>query len=246
MRRIMAIINASLKSIFQFKSLIMVYLGIALICTAVIGIVGAKLIIEPASGRIDENTLVHYIGILGYCAAVVLTGINYCVLFSVPLTREKVNKNIESLLATISSIKEIWIAKSIALFLPGFLLGTIIPLFLTLIFSSIYLSSSFVVFSNVWIVLCTYFAVQVIYLCLSLLIHFVGLIGNTEAGNVIATIFLPVFAGLVINLLARHILYINSSVFFISNIGLAVILFIVCIMFRYKFRKEKIILSCQK
>jgi hypothetical protein len=246
MRRIQAIITASLKSTFQFKSLIMVYLGIVLICAAAIGVIGAKLIIEPAATKVDDSTLLNYIGILGYCFAVILTGINYCVLFSVPLTREKANKNIESLLATVASVKEIWIGKSIALFIPGLLVGTVIPFLLTVIFTNSYLSSSFAVFSNPWILLSTYVAVPLVYLCLSLLIHFVGLVGNTEVGNVIATIFLPVFAGLVINLLARNVFDINSIVFFMSNIGLGVLFLIVCMMIRSKLKKENIILSCQK
>ncbi|WP_062052420.1 hypothetical protein [Bacillus sp. JCM 19034] len=117
--RMRPIINASLRSIFQFKSLIIVYLGIVLICALAIGLIGSKLIIEPimSNGLINKSSLSYYIGIIGYSTAFILTGINYCVLFSVPLTRDKVNKVIESLLATASSVKEVWVAKSVALFI---------------------------------------------------------------------------------------------------------------------------------
>jgi ABC-type transport system involved in multi-copper enzyme maturation permease subunit len=44
---------------------------------------------------------------------------------NVPIVREKVNGNIESLLATTLSSKEIFIGKSLAIFLPGFIISTI-------------------------------------------------------------------------------------------------------------------------
>ncbi|MGN8844759.1 hypothetical protein ACTNDN_18300 [Niallia sp. HCP3S3_B10] len=242
-----SIINASLKNIFQFKSLIMVYLGIVLICALAIGLIGAKLIIEPIVnyGMINESNLRYYIGIIGYSTAFILTGINYCVLFSVPLTREKVNRVIESLLATASSVKEVWFAKSIALFIPGFLIGVIIPYLLTEFFSLTYLSSSYIPFANMWIVLSTYLAVPIIYLCLSLLIHIVGLVGNVENGIVIATIFLPVISALIINLLARNVIALDTPIFFICNIGIALILFFICMANSSKLNKEDIVLSCK-
>lgn len=43
---------------------------------------------------------------------------------SLPITKEKVNGNITSLLATPLSPREIWIGKSLAIFLPGFIIST--------------------------------------------------------------------------------------------------------------------------
>ena len=42
-----------------------------------------------------------------------------------PIIKEKVNGNIESLLATTLSPKEIFIGKSLAIFLPGFIISTV-------------------------------------------------------------------------------------------------------------------------
>ncbi|MDD5622990.1 MAG: ABC transporter permease subunit [Actinomycetota bacterium] len=44
---------------------------------------------------------------------------------SFPIVKEKVNGNIESLLATPLGSKEIWIGKSLAIFIPGFIISTV-------------------------------------------------------------------------------------------------------------------------
>ena len=51
---------------------------------------------------------------------------------SLPIVKEKVNGNIESLLATPLSPKEIWIGKSLAIFLPGFVIS-IVPTLIVLL-----------------------------------------------------------------------------------------------------------------
>jgi len=50
----------------------------------------------------------------------------------VPVTKEKVNGNIESLLATPLSPKAIWIGKSLAIFLPGFVIAVVSTLIVVL------------------------------------------------------------------------------------------------------------------
>ena len=51
---------------------------------------------------------------------------------SLPITKEKVNGNIESLLATPLSPKAIWMGKSLAIFLPGFVIAIIPTLIVVL------------------------------------------------------------------------------------------------------------------
>ena len=51
---------------------------------------------------------------------------------SLPITKEKVNGNIESLLATPLSPKAIWMGKSLAIFLPGFIIAVISTLVVVL------------------------------------------------------------------------------------------------------------------
>jgi len=52
---------------------------------------------------------------------------------SLPVVKEKVNGNIASLLATTLSPKEIWIGKSLAIFVPGYLLSIISTMIVLLV-----------------------------------------------------------------------------------------------------------------
>ena len=54
------------------------------------------------------------------------------------MTREKSRGNIESLMATPLSVKDIWIAKSLAVFIPGMVLGEILTLAALLAVNYIY------------------------------------------------------------------------------------------------------------
>jgi len=51
---------------------------------------------------------------------------------SLPVTQEKVNGNIESLLATPLSPKSLWMGKSLAIFLPGFIVSVVVTLVVVL------------------------------------------------------------------------------------------------------------------
>ncbi|OBR97166.1 hypothetical protein CLRAG_00850 [Clostridium ragsdalei P11] len=79
MKKICSIINANLKNNLQSVSLVSIYFGIALICTAVIGMIGIKSVIDPAieSGKINSEMYSYVLGILGYCTAFIVTGISY-------------------------------------------------------------------------------------------------------------------------------------------------------------------------
>jgi ABC-2 type transport system permease protein len=52
---------------------------------------------------------------------------------SLPLTREKVNGNIESLMATPLSPRELWLGKSMAIFLPAYLISIAVPVIVVLV-----------------------------------------------------------------------------------------------------------------
>ena len=52
---------------------------------------------------------------------------------SLPITKEKVNGNIESLLATPLSPKAIWMGKGLAIFLPGFVISVVAALVVVLV-----------------------------------------------------------------------------------------------------------------
>lgn len=248
MKKMCSIINVNLKNNLQSLSLVIVYLGIALICTVVIGIIGVRSFILPAirTGKANSEAIGYIIGILGYITAILVTGICYSTLFSNSLIREKINGNIESLLGTSTSVKTVWIAKSIALFIPGFLMGTIFTLGLTEFINVAYVSPNFQLHLNPYVTISTYIIVPITYFCLSLLMNLVGLIGRAMDGGVIGIIFVSGVVTVMINLVARNTINGHSWPFIVVNLALACILMILCIIFKNKLNAERIVLSCRK
>lgn len=174
-----------------------------------------------------------------------VTGISYSTLFSTPLIREKIRGNIESLLATSTSAKMIWVAKTIALFIPGFIMGIVFSVGLTAFINFIYLSPNFTFSLNFWTAACTYIALPIVYFSLSLLMNLVGLIGKAMDAGVIGIIFVAGVTALMINLVARNTVDAGSWPFLLVNFALAGILFILSIMFQNKLKTERIVLSCR-
>lgn len=248
MKKICSIINANLKNNLQSVSLVSIYFGIALICTAVIGVIGIKFVIDPAieSEKINSEMYSYVLGILGYCTAFIVTGISYSTLFSTPLIREKVSGNIEALLATSTSVKMIWIAKSIALFIPGLIMGIVFSIGLIGIINTLYISSGYEFILNPCITVCTYIALPIVYFCLSLLMNLVGLIGKVMDAGAIGIIFVSGIAALMINIVARNIINAASWLFLLVNLALAGIIIVLSIMFKNRLKAEMIVLSCRK
>ena len=159
------------------------------------------------------------------------------------MTREKSRGNIESLMATPLSVKDIWIAKSLAVFIPGMVLGEILTLAALLAVNYIYFVPKVGFIYTYWIGLASFLAVPLVYLCLSLLAHLIGLTGKPATGNVVGQVFLPVVLTLMINLTVRHILDATSWPFTLANFGLAAIIAFIVIFLQPRITRERIVLS---
>ena len=72
------------------------------------------------------------IGLIGYFLPLFVLMTFIWAFASLPIIKEKVNGNIASLLATPLSPKEIWISKSLAIFLPGFAISAVSTLLVLL------------------------------------------------------------------------------------------------------------------
>ncbi len=158
------------------------------------------------------------------------------------MTREKSRGNIESLMATPLDVKDIWIAKSLAVFMPGMIIGEILTLAALLAVNYIYFVPRVGFIFTQWMALSSFLAVPLIYLSLSLLVHLIGLTGKPATGNVVAQIFLPVSLTLMINLLIRNILD-ASWPFTLVNFGIAVVMAVIVIILKSRITKERIVLS---
>lgn len=245
MKDIALITTTSIKNNFRLKIIIAVSITVVLIC--VIGLVAAfcLLAISPAVAVETPNrhTLEIYLCVTIYSCCLIGLGVNMNVFAFQTMTREKSRGNIESLLATPLNVKDIWIGKSLAVFLPGLVLGEVLVLISLLTVNYIYFVPEVGFLINPWIATSSFIAVPLIYLSLSLLVHLIGLTGKPATGNVIVQIFLPVFATLMINLGVHGVLDAASWQFTLANLGLAVVIGAIAILLRPRLTAERIVLS---
>jgi hypothetical protein len=85
--------------------------------------------------------------------------------------------------------------------------------------------------------------VPIMYLCLSLLAHLIGLTGAPQSGNVVVQVFLPAMVVLAINLSVQTGLGITSWSFALINLGIAAVIGIVVALLYPRLTKERIVLS---
>jgi ABC-type Na+ efflux pump permease subunit len=157
--------------------------------------------------------------------------------------REKTRGVIESLLVTPLRVNDIWFAKSFAVYLPGLVFSWVLTLISLFTVNAVLIVPKIGFLINPWIVVSSFIGVPLIYLFLTLLVHLVGLVGNPISGNVIAQVFLPVYATLVINLGVRSILEVTSWLFFLINLIIAIIAGIAVLFLKQYLNKERIVLS---
>lgn len=248
MKKIGSLIHVSLKNNLQSLPLVVTYFITALVVTFAIGAIGVRGFIDPIvkSGKATPQLLGYIIGILAYSTMLIVTGINFCILFSVPLTREKVRGNIESAMAAAIHPKTIWFAKSAALFISGVVTGYVFAFGLTQIIQMLFIPPAYGVRMSMWIILCIYLCVPIAYFALSLLMNLVGMIGRAMDGGVIGVIFTAGMTTLMIQLAARKTVDAGSWPFLLVNFLLAVLLFAISSLFEKKLQPERIVLSCKE
>ena len=245
MKDIGLIIITSIRNNLRLKIVLIVYISVVIICVLGIAITFCVFLIAPAmdAASPDRSELELYLGLIMYTTCFISLGVNLNAFAFQSMTREKSRGNIESLLATPLKVKDIWIAKSLAVFVPGLVLGEILTFIVLITVNYIYFVPSIGFLFNPWIAVSSFIAVPLIYLCLSLLVHLIGLTGKPATGNVIVQIFLPIIITLMINLMLRHILDATSWPFTLANLGVAAAAAIAVIFLQPRLKKEKIVLS---
>ncbi|SOD63846.1 ABC-2 family transporter protein [Streptomyces zhaozhouensis] len=246
MRQLLAVTGINLRNNMQSKALIVVFVGIGVLLVGIAGVVAGAFVLGPEADDGDSTPaeLGNSLGLIGYATTVVIIGASYSVLFSVPLTRDKIRGTLESLLATPTSARQVWLGKSLALFLPGAIVGNVLALGLTLVLAYGYLGSGEVEW-NGWLLLTTHVAVPLVYTGLSLVVHVAGLLGRVANANVLNVVFLPGFTATMLNLAGRGVVDAGSSAFLAINVGAAAVLVLLAVVFARKLTKERIVLSCR-
>ncbi len=239
--------TTSIGNNLRLKAIGIVFIIVTLVIVALLVILFCVLLIKPAvsTASPDRTDLELYLGLIIYSTCFLTLGINLNSYGFQSMTREKTRGNIESLLATPIKIKDIWIAKGLAIFIPGLIVGEIFTLITLIAVNYIYFIPSIGFIINPWIVVNSFIAAPLVYLCLGLLVYLIGLTGKPATGNIIAQIFLPVMINIVIQLILHtDILNSASWSFTVANIGLASVIIIITLFLQPRLTKEKIVLSC--
>lgn len=244
-----AMINAGIKNNLRSRTLLVIFIGLAVMFVGGIAFIFCLLGISPAvaKGGLDmRSDLELYLGLILYTACMMGLGVDMNAFTAPSMTREKSRRNIESLLATPLKPKDIWLARSLAIFLPGLVVGEVLTIIALFAINYIYIVPEVGFLVTPWIAVSSFVMVPLIYFCLSLLVNLIGLTGSPNTGNVIVQVFLPVMVALVINVGLHHILDTTSWLFTLINLGIAAVIGIVIVFLYPRLTKERIVLSRQE
>ncbi|NLE89739.1 MAG: hypothetical protein GX602_02180, partial [Dehalococcoidales bacterium] len=140
MRDIALITTTSIGNNLRMKIVIAVAIAVVLICVASLVVAFCILAIAPAmKAEIpDRHMLETFLCVVVYGSSLIGIGVNMNVFAFQTMTKEKTRGNIACLLATPLKVSHIWIGKSLAVFLPGLVLGEVLGLISLLAVNYIY------------------------------------------------------------------------------------------------------------
>ncbi len=246
MKNISPIITTNMRNNFRSKTVVVIWYGTALLILVALAALFGILLIAPELNKVspDRAKLQLYLGIIMFSAGALGLGINLNALGFTSMIKEKSRGNIQSLLATPVRLKDIWIGKSLAIFIPGLILGELLTLISLVAINYIYFVPKVGFVFNPWRAVTGFFAIPLIYFCLGLLVYLIGLTGKPVNANIIAQAFLPVYLNIIIQMLLRTTIFDASSwTFTLINIGLALVIAILVIILQFRLTKEKVALS---
>jgi ABC-2 type transport system permease protein len=245
MNHISIVMQAAIKTSLRLRSVVIVSMGVVFICVIGVAAIFATQFIGPGLNVVipDRSILENFFGLILFTTCFISIGIFASVNAFQSLIREKARGNIQALLATPLTPVDIWLGKSLAVFIPGLVFAVVMTVAAFLVINFIYFIPQIGFFFTPWMLISNLVAVPLVYLVLMLLVHEIGLAGKPATANIITQIFLPVIIALMINLAVRDVINAGSWLFLIALFGLAVIIGIFVLKLRSTLTAEKIILS---
>lgn len=236
---------AGIRRNLRMKTTLILLIVITLIIIAAVAAIFCMQFIGPElnSQAPSRSVLAESLSLILYITNIVGVGVTLNSFGFQTMVREKERGNLQSLLATPLKDTDIWLGKSLAVFLPGLVLATVLTGLALIIINAIYFIPETGFLITPHIVINGFVVAPFIYLFLVPLVHLVGYTDTPMTGNVIAQVFLPVITTLMINLTLRNVVEINSWLFAGINIGIAVIIGILVFSLRSQLTPERIILS---
>jgi ABC-type Na+ efflux pump permease subunit len=245
MRNIYLLTASGIKSYLRSKITLAIAGSVILMITVALAVALSYFLIGPEmrAERPDHSKLELYLSLIMYATCIIGVGVNLSSYAFQSLVREKSRGVIASLLATPLRAGDIWVSKSLGVFLPGLVLGEILALIVMIAVNFYYFVPETGFIMTPWIALSVFLCAPLVYLALSFLVHIVGLTGKPATANAIVQVFLPLFVSLMINLIVRDVLDASSWTFTVINFGIAAAIGIAAFCLRHRLKNETIVLS---
>jgi ABC-2 type transport system permease protein len=245
MSNIALVMKFAVKNQLRMTATTVITLMIILVCAAGTIAILAALILNPETEKAapDLSVLQNVMGLTLFCASFITIGIYTSVFSYQSLVREKARGNIQALLATPVSPQELWLGKSLAVFLPGLVFTIIFTLAAFLVLNLIYFTGDTGFVFTAWMFISNLLAVPLLYLAVTMFVHIVGLVGKPVTANVIGQIFLPLMANVMIQLAVRTSLGADSWLFAVILLGTTGVIGIGTLFMYCNLKSETIILS---
>lgn len=247
MKKLAALIKMSNRRNFESSALFFTYVITTVIVLAVGCLICSTAVLNPMvadPATTGEELGFAYLAIL-LGLMIVSVGICYSVMLGVPMTKDKANGNVESMLAANANIGDIWAAKTISLFAVSLVVGLAATAAAGLILKLICIPAGTALTLNSWFLVTIFAGVPLMYLGECFLVCVIALCYSAEGGNVIGAVFCPGITILVINLVARKTVDPTTPVLFIIFVALAAVMLVLSLILFKKADKEKVVLSCK-
>jgi len=245
MSNIWLVTFAGMKNAFRMKVGMIILISVTMIIVVGISLLMCLLLIAPEmeSAAPDRETLEAHLGIILYASSLVSLGVAVNSLVFQTMVKEKVRGNLSALMATPLGVIDIWLGKSLALFVPGMVIAIILTVLNLVIINMIYFLPVIGFVVDWYMLVNSLIILPVMYLAFGMLVHLIGLTTKPATGNIIAQVFLPVIANIMIQLVIRNVISVDSWQFMAINLGLALIMGGIIIMLRPRLTPERVMLS---
>lgn len=238
-------IVAHLRNSYRLKPALFVMLGLsALLIGGLITLVCVLAIVpETRSPNPNAAAAARYLALIVYGSGLLAMGMNLNVFTANNLVKEKAQRLFESILAGPVRVRTLWMAKSLAVFLPGlvlceaFAIASFLGVNVLIIAPRMgFLASPRMIFNGLALV-------PILYFPLCCLVLLVGLSANPVAGNVIANAAIAALCALVVNLVVHAGLDVGSSLFTLAHLALAGGVGLLVFVLQLRLTKESVVLS---
>ena len=245
MNKTALVMKFAVKNQLRMTATTVITLMIIMVCAAGTIAILAALILNPETEKAapDMSVLKNAMGLTLFCASFLTIGIYTSVFSYQSLVREKARGNIQSLLATPVSPRELWLGKSLAVFLPGLVFTIVLTIAVFFILNIIYFTGDTGLVFTAWMAVSNLLAVPLLYFAVTMFVHIVGLVNKPVTANVIGQIFLPLMANIMIQLAVRTSLGADSWLFAVILLGTTAVIACGMIPMYRNMKSETIMLS---